>query len=52
MFTNKFFRNVQGQTIFMVTHNSENAALAHRIINLRDGRVVESAVDLLSDIRA
>ncbi len=44
--------NAQGQTIFMVTHNSENAALAHRIINLRDGRVVESAVDVLSDVRA
>lgn len=44
--------NAQGQTIFMVTHNPENAALAHRIIKLRDGRIVESAVDLLSDIRA
>ncbi len=28
----------QGQTIFMVTHNPENAALGHRIINIRDGR--------------
>src|SRR5215813_5977178 len=31
--------NAQGQTIFMVTHNPENAALAHRIIKLRDGRI-------------
>lgn len=32
--------NAQGQTIFMVTHNPENAALAHRVIHLQDGRVV------------
>jgi putative ABC transport system ATP-binding protein len=32
--------NAQGQTLFMVTHNPENARLAHRIINLKDGRVV------------
>jgi putative ABC transport system ATP-binding protein len=31
--------NAQGQTIFMVTHNPENAALAHRTINIVDGRV-------------
>ena len=31
--------NEQGQTIFIVTHNPENAALAHRIINIRDGHV-------------
>ena len=30
--------NAQGQTIFMVTHNPENAALGHRIINIRDGQ--------------
>ncbi|MCI0489140.1 MAG: ABC transporter ATP-binding protein [Blastocatellia bacterium] len=35
--------NAQGQTIFMVTHNPENARLAHRIINIRDGRVVSDA---------
>jgi putative ABC transport system ATP-binding protein len=29
--------NRQGQTIFMVTHNSENAALAHRLLHIRDG---------------
>ncbi len=32
--------NSQGQTVFMVTHNPENARLAHRVINLKDGRVV------------
>jgi putative ABC transport system ATP-binding protein len=32
--------NAQGQTVFMVTHNPENSALAHRIINIVDGRVV------------
>ncbi len=31
--------NEQGQTIFIVTHNPENASLAHRIINIRDGRI-------------
>lgn len=33
--------NTQGQTIFMVTHNPENAALAHRIVNIRDGRMFD-----------
>lgn len=32
--------NRQGQTVFMVTHNPENAALAHRTIHIRDGRLV------------
>lgn len=31
--------NRLGQTILLVTHNPENAALAHRTINIRDGRV-------------
>ena len=31
--------NAQGQTIFMVTHNPENAALAHRTVSIRDGRI-------------
>lgn len=31
--------NAQGQTIFLVTHNPENAALAHRTINIVDGRI-------------
>jgi putative ABC transport system ATP-binding protein len=33
--------NSEGQTIIMVTHNPENARYAHRIIQLKDGRVVE-----------
>jgi putative ABC transport system ATP-binding protein len=32
--------NAQGQTIFMVTHNPENALVAHRAIHLQDGQVV------------
>lgn len=32
--------NAQGQTVFMVTHNPENARLAHRTINLKDGLIV------------
>lgn len=31
--------NAQGQTIFMVTHNPDNAALSQRVINIRDGRL-------------
>jgi putative ABC transport system ATP-binding protein len=31
--------NSQRQTVFMVTHNPENSALAHRIINIVDGRI-------------
>ena len=30
--------NSSGQTIFMVTHNPENASLAHRTLHIRDGR--------------
>jgi putative ABC transport system ATP-binding protein len=30
-----------GQTILMITHNPEAAAYAHRIVKMRDGRVVE-----------
>jgi putative ABC transport system ATP-binding protein len=38
--------NRRGQTIFMVTHNPENAGLAHRIVNMRDGRLTEQvAID-------
>jgi ABC-type lipoprotein export system ATPase subunit len=29
------------QTILMVTHNPRHAALADRLVRLRDGRVVE-----------
>lgn len=35
--------NAQGQTIFMVTHNPENAALAHRIVNIKDGRMFDES---------
>jgi putative ABC transport system ATP-binding protein len=31
--------NAQGQTVFMVTHNPENSALAHRIVNIVDGKI-------------
>ena len=33
--------NRQGQTIIMVTHEEEYARLAHRIINLADGKIVK-----------
>src|SRR5205823_4555802 len=31
----------RGQTILMVTHNARHAAMADRLLRLRDGRVVE-----------
>lgn len=34
--------NAQGQTIFMVTHNPDNATLAHRTINIVDGRIAQN----------
>jgi putative ABC transport system ATP-binding protein len=34
--------NAAGQTIFMVTHNPDNAQLAHRTIHIVDGRIVEA----------
>ena len=33
--------NAQGQTIFMVTHNPDNAAVAHRVLHIRDGKLEE-----------
>ena len=33
----------RGQTILMITHNPEAAAVAHRTIEMQDGRVVEHA---------
>ncbi|HSE97524.1 MAG TPA: ABC transporter ATP-binding protein, partial [Blastocatellia bacterium] len=33
--------NAQGQTIFMVTHNPDNAALAHRTLHIVDGRILD-----------
>ena len=49
--------NAQGQTIFMVTHNPENAAVAHRTIRIRDGRIEaierrESVPNILVPARA
>ncbi len=32
-----------GQTILMITHNPEAAAFGHRIITMRDGRIVHSS---------
>jgi putative ABC transport system ATP-binding protein len=29
-----------GQTILMITHNPEAAAVADRIIHMRDGRII------------
>lgn len=34
--------NAEGTTIVMVTHSQRDAAVAHRIINLFDGKIVES----------
>ncbi len=36
--------NRNGQTILLVTHNPDNARLAHRIINIRDGRIDDGAL--------
>jgi putative ABC transport system ATP-binding protein len=38
--------NGQGQTIFMVTHNPVNAALAHRTLHIRDGVLDARFVDM------
>jgi putative ABC transport system ATP-binding protein len=37
--------NAQGQTIFMVTHNPENARLAHRTVHIVDGGLQELSAD-------
>ena len=37
--------NARGQTIFMVTHNPENARLAHRTVHMRDGRLICAAAE-------
>jgi putative ABC transport system ATP-binding protein len=31
-----------GQTILMITHNTEAAGFGHRIVNMRDGQIVEA----------
>lgn len=38
-----------GQTIVMVTHNSEIAVVAERVVCMRDGRVDETGSDLVGD---
>lgn len=35
--------NSEGQTIFMVTHNSDNTAAAHRVLHIRDGMLEEGS---------
>lgn len=37
--------NERGQTIFMVTHNPENARLAHRTVHMRDGCLIYAAAE-------
>jgi putative ABC transport system ATP-binding protein len=37
--------NARGQTVFMVTHNPENARLAHRTVNMRDGRLISATAE-------
>ncbi len=44
--------NAQGQTIFMVTHNPANAALAHRTIHIQDGSLVCDATQRIEDVVA
>ena len=39
----------QGQTIFMVTHNQDNAALADRVLNISDGSLVGRGASVCGD---
>jgi putative ABC transport system ATP-binding protein len=41
--------NRQGQTIFMVTHNQDNAALADRVLKISDGSLVGSRTSVPDD---
>jgi putative ABC transport system ATP-binding protein len=36
-----------GQTILMITHNPEAASYGHRTVHMRDGRIVESGIQVL-----
>lgn len=40
--------NQEGQTIIMVTHSPENAARAHRVINIRDGNIINDTENIFS----
>jgi putative ABC transport system ATP-binding protein len=37
--------NKEGTTIVMVTHSLRDSKYAHRVINLFDGRIVDSVVE-------
>jgi putative ABC transport system ATP-binding protein len=39
----------QGQTIFMVTHNQDNAALAGRVLNISDGSLMGCCASVCGD---
>jgi len=34
----------RGQTIIMITHNPDAAAVAHRVIEMKDGRVLSHGI--------
>jgi putative ABC transport system ATP-binding protein len=36
-----------GQTILMITHNPEAASYGHRLVHMRDGRIVENEIPVL-----
>jgi ABC-type lipoprotein export system ATPase subunit len=36
--------NQEGQTLMIVTHDSEVAAQARRVISLRDGKIIDDSV--------
>ncbi len=36
-----------GQTILMITHNPEAATYGHRIVHMRDGRIVENEIQVV-----
>jgi len=42
--------NQQGTTIIQVTHSESNAAYSHRVIQLKDGWVVDDAVTAASNV--
>jgi putative ABC transport system ATP-binding protein len=37
--------NARGQTVLLVTHNPDNAALARRVLHIRDGRSLTESVN-------